>query len=117
MAGELVRRTVDIIVVNNALTTRAAQKATKTIPIVMTGVSSPVSNGFITSLARPGGNITGLAIVPEEVQGKLIEVLHEMVPKARRIAFVLNDNNLNHAALWSAARNACSALGLDALRF
>ena len=117
MAGELVRRAVDIIVVNNALTTRAAQKATKTIPIVMTGVSSPVSNGFVASLAKPGGNITGIAIVPEEVQGKLIEILHEIVPKARRIAVVINDSNLNHAALWSAAQNACSALGLDALRF
>jgi ABC-type uncharacterized transport system substrate-binding protein len=117
MAGELVRRAVDIIVVNNALTTRAAQKATKTIPIVMTGVSSPVSNGFVTSLAKPGGNITGIAIVPEEVQGKLIGILHEIVPKARRIAIVINDSNLNHAALWSAAQNACSALDLDALRF
>jgi len=116
MAGELVRRTVDIIVVNNALTTRAAQKATKTIPIVMTGVSSPVSNGFVVSLAKPGGNITGIAIVPEEVQGKLIEILHEIVPKARRIAIVVNDSNLNHAALWTAAQSACSALGLDAMR-
>jgi putative ABC transport system substrate-binding protein len=51
----------------------------------MTGVSSPVSNGFVASLAKPGGNITGIAIVPEEVQGKLIEILHEIVPKARRI--------------------------------
>jgi len=116
MAGELVRRAVDIIVVNNALTTRAAQKATKTIPIVMTGVSSPVSNGFVASLAKPGGNITGIAIVPEEVQGKLIEILHEIVPKARRIAIVVNDGNLNHAALWTAAQSACSALSLDALR-
>ena len=117
MAGELVRRAVDIIVVNNALTTRAAQKATKSVPIVMTGVSSPVSNGFVASLAKPGGNITGIAIVPEEVQGKLIEILHEIVPKARRIAIVVNDSNLNHAALWSAAQSACSALDLDALRF
>ena len=117
MAGELVRRAVDIIVVNNALTTRAAQKATTTIPIVMTGVSNPVSNGFVASLARPGGNVTGIAIVPEEVQGKLIEILHEIVPKARRVAILLNDRNLNHAALWSAAQTACSALDLDALRF
>jgi putative ABC transport system substrate-binding protein len=117
MAGELVRRAVDIIVVNNALTTRAAQKATTTIPIVMTGVSNPVSNGFVASLARPGGNVTGIAIVPEEVQGKLIGILHEIVPKARRIAILLNDRNLNHAALWSAAQTACSALDLDALRF
>jgi putative ABC transport system substrate-binding protein len=117
MAAELVRRAVDIIVVNNALTARAAQKATKTIPIVMTGVSNPVSNGFVASLAKPGGNITGIAIVPEEVQGKLIEILHEIVPKARRIAIVINDSNLNHAALWSAAQDACSALDLDALRF
>jgi len=117
MADELVRRAVEVIVVSNALSTRAAQKATKTVPIVMTGVSSPVSNGFVASLAKPGGNVTGMAIVPEEMQGKLIGILHEMVPKARRIAFLFNDSNLNHAALWSASRNACSALDLVALRF
>jgi putative ABC transport system substrate-binding protein len=117
MAAELVRRAVDIIVVNNALTTRAAQKATKTIPVLMTGVSNPVSNGFVASLAKPGGNVTGLVIVPEEVQGKLIGILHEIVPKARRIAVMVNDRNLNHAAFWSAARDTCSALDLEALRF
>jgi len=116
MAGEFVRRAVDIIIVSNPLTTGAAQKATKTIPILMTGVSNPVSNGFVASLARPGGNTTGIVSVPEEVQGKLIEILHEIVPNARRIAIMLNESNPNHAVFWSAAQKACSALKLVALR-
>ena len=116
MAGEFVRRAVDIIIVSNPLTTRAAQKATKSIPIVMTGVSDPVSHGFVPSLARPGGNITGVVSVPEEVQGKLIEILHEIAPRARRIAVLLNESNPNRVALWSAAQDACSALNLVAQR-
>ena len=78
--------------------------------------SCSLANGFVASLAKPGGNITGIVIVPEEVQGKLIGILHELVPKARRIDIVVNDRNLNHAALWIAAQNACSALDLEALR-
>ena len=115
MAEEFVRRAIDIIIVGNPLTTRAAQRATKTVPILMTGVSDPVTHGFVTSLAKPGGNITGVISVPEEVQGKLIEILHEIAPRARRIAVVLNESNLNHPALWNATQKACSTLDLVAL--
>ena len=62
-------------------------------------MSDPLTHGFVTSLAKPGGNITGVISVPEEVQGKLIEILHEIAPRARRIAVVLNESNLNHPAL------------------
>ena len=105
-----------MIVVGNATTTRALQRATKTIPIVMASINNAVGNGFVASLAKPGGNITGIAILQDEVLGKLIGILHEVVPGARRVAIVLNESNPNHAVFWAAARSACAALDLVALR-
>ncbi len=116
LANELVRQKVDVIVVSNATTTRALQRATKTIPIVMTGVTNVVGNGLVASLAKPGGNITGITTQGDEVLGKLIGILHEIASGARRIAIVLNDSNPNHAVCWAAGQSACAALGLLALR-
>jgi len=116
LASELVRQKVEVIVVQNAPATRAAQRATKTIPIVMAGISNAVGNGFIASLARPGANITGIATQSEEALGKLIGLLHEVAPGARRIAILLNESNPSHAVFWAAAQNACAALDLVALR-
>jgi len=96
LAGELIGRNVEVIICGNALATRAAQRATKTIPIVMVYVGNPVGNGFVASLANPGGNITGMTQQPEEVLGKLIGILHEIVPGARRIAILLNESNPNY---------------------
>ncbi len=115
LARELIAQHVDLIVVVNAQTTRAAQRATKTIPIVMASVPNPVGNGFVASLAKPGGNITGIATQQEEVLGKLIGILHE-VTGARRIAILLNESNPSHGVFWTAAQSACSALDLVALR-
>ncbi len=78
--------------------------------------ANPVSNGFVASLAKPGGNITGTANQSDEVLGKLVGILHEVAPGARRIAFVLNETNPNHAAYWSAAQSACAALEFAAQR-
>ena len=78
---------------------RAAQRATKAIPIVMANTQNAVGLGLVTSLARPGGNITGISAQQEEVLGKLIEILHEAALRARRIAFLLNESNPTHAAL------------------
>ena len=116
LARDLVGRKVDVIVVGNATTTRALQRATRTTPIVMSNVNDPVGNGLVTSLAKPGGNITGITTQGEEVQGKLIGILHEAAPNARRIAFMLNDINPNYALSWATAQRNCSALGLVALR-
>ena len=116
LARELIAQNVDVIIVGNPLTTRTAQRATKTIPIVMTTVGNPVGNGFVASLARPGGNITGVTSRPEEVLGKLIGILHELAPGAKRIAVLLNENNPSHQVYWAAAQRACSSLGLVALR-
>ena len=86
LAAELVRRKVDIIVTAGPAPTRAAKAATSTIPIVMTQDPDPVGNGFVASLARPGGNITGLSTQAPEVSGKQMELLKETVPKLSHLA-------------------------------
>ena len=116
LASELVGQKVEVIMVGNPPPAQAAQRATKTIPIVMAGVSNAVGARFVASLARPGGNITGITGQQEEVLGKLIGILHEVAPRARRIAILLNESNPSHAVFWAAAQSACAALDLVALR-
>ena len=86
LAAELVRLKVDIIVTGGPTATRAAKEATTTIPIVMAQDTDPVANGFVASLARPGGNITGLSNLSPEISGKQLELLKEIVPKLSRVA-------------------------------
>src|SRR4029450_2848344 len=90
LAAELVRLKVDIIVTGGPPSTRAAKQATKIIPIVMAQDDDPVGNGFAASLARPGGNITGLATLSPEISGKQLELLKEILPKLLRVG-VLGD--------------------------
>jgi len=94
LAAELVRLGVDILMVGGAIPIRAAKNATKTIPIVMTGIGlDPVEAGLIDSLARPGGNVTGLTLLSRELGGKRLELLKEAIPKLTRVA-VLYDPDL-----------------------
>ena len=86
LASELVRLKVDIIITGGPPATRAAKEATSTIPIVMTFDPDPVGSGFVASLARPGGNITGLSTLAPEISGKQLELLKEIVPKLSRVA-------------------------------
>jgi putative ABC transport system substrate-binding protein len=86
LAAELVRLDVDVIVTSGPTPTRAAKEATGTIPIVMGFDNDPVGNGFVASLARPGGNITGLSTLHPEISGKRLELLKEIVPKLARVA-------------------------------
>ena len=87
LVAELVRLKVDIIVIGGDLLIRAAKNATKTIPIVMLGVGSdPVEAGHVESLARPGGNVTGITNIGRELGGKWLELLKEAVPKIARVA-------------------------------
>jgi putative ABC transport system substrate-binding protein len=86
LAAELVHLKVDIIVTGGISATRAAKEATSTIPIVMTQDSDPVANGFVASLARPGGNITGLSTLAPEIGGKQLELLKETLPRLSRVA-------------------------------
>jgi len=90
LAAELVRLKVDIIVTVTTPGVLAAKKATETIPIVFAGVGDPVRGGLVTSLARPGGNITGLSILSPELDGKRLELLKETAPKIIRIAYLWN---------------------------
>jgi putative tryptophan/tyrosine transport system substrate-binding protein len=86
LAAELVQLKVDVIVVQSSPAISAAQKATTTIPIVMTSAGDPVRSGFVKSLARPGGNITGLSIMSSDTGAKLLELLRSVVPKLARVA-------------------------------
>ena len=86
LAAELVRLKVDVIVTSGPTATHPAKGATSTIPIVMTFDDDPVDNGFVASLARPGGNITGLSTLSPEISGKQLELLKEIVPRLSRVA-------------------------------
>ena len=86
LAAELVRLKVDVIVSAAVSLTRAAKAATSTVPIVMAQDADPVGNGFVASLARPGGNITGLSTLAPELSGKKLEILKEVVPTLSRVA-------------------------------
>jgi ABC-type uncharacterized transport system substrate-binding protein len=86
LAADLVRLKVDIIVTGGSSPTRAAKEATTTIPIVMAQDADPVGSGFVASLARPGGNITGLSTLAPELNGKRLDLLREIVPKLSRVA-------------------------------
>ena len=82
------RLNVDVIVASSGGDTRAAKEATATIPIVMASADDPVKSGFVASLARPGGNITGLSTLSPEISGKRLELLKEIVPKLSRCGCV-----------------------------
>ena len=97
LAAELVRLKVDVIVTTSSAPTRAAKAASATIPIIMLQDNDPVANGFVASLARPGGNTTGLAALDPELSGKQVELLKEAVPKLSRVA-VLGDSTIPGSA-------------------
>ncbi|MGE5166788.1 MAG: ABC transporter substrate-binding protein [Sphingobacteriales bacterium] len=93
LADEVVQRKPAAIIVTTISAARAAQRATSTIPIVMTGLIDPVGVGLIASLARPGGNITGLSNMAQDVMPKLVEILRTTFPTIRMIAILFNPNN------------------------
>jgi putative ABC transport system substrate-binding protein len=93
LAAESVQLPVDVIVARSGAAIRAARQATATIPIVMSATSDPVGQGFIASLAQPGGNITGLSSMSADLRGKQLELLKETVPMASRIAVLVNPDN------------------------
>jgi putative tryptophan/tyrosine transport system substrate-binding protein len=92
-AAELVALNADVIVAGGSLAVRAAQQVTRTIPIVMTGTSDPVGTGFVASLARPGGNITGLSLQSPELSGKRLALLRETIKELSRLAILLNPDD------------------------
>jgi putative ABC transport system substrate-binding protein len=112
LAAELVRLKVDIIVTAGPQTTRPAKEATSTIPIVMAQDPDPVGNGFVASLARPGGNITGLATFAPELSGKQLELLKKTVPKLSRVAVFGTSINPGNAQNLREVELAAKAFGV-----
>jgi putative ABC transport system substrate-binding protein len=113
LATELVRLKVDVIVTGGPTATRPAKKATATIPIVMAQDTDPVGNGFVTSLARPGGNITGLSNYHPDLSGKQLELLKEIVPRLTRVAVLGNSKEPGNAQSLKETKLAETALKLE----
>jgi putative ABC transport system substrate-binding protein len=114
LATELVRLKVDLILTRGTPAALAAKNATGTIPVVITGVGDPVGQGVVASLARPGGNVTGLTTLVNELTAKRVELLRELVPGAARIAALLNMSNPNSPPQWKEVERAARSLGLQA---
>ena len=112
LVAELVRLKVDLIVAVSPQPVQAAKEATTTVPIVMVAVADPVTYGFVTSLARPGGNITGVSLLLPELSAKRLELLREMVPKLSRAAVLWNAANPFRALDLKVAQAGARALGV-----
>ena len=114
LAADLVGRKVDAIAATDSLAAvRAAKSATSTIPIVFMGVSDPVGNGLVASLARPGGNVTGISIMSTELMPKRLELLSDLVPHVRAIALLVNPNNPQTERVMRDVLEAARAKGLQ----
>ncbi|MBI3058101.1 MAG: ABC transporter substrate-binding protein, partial [Deltaproteobacteria bacterium] len=112
-AAELVRLKVEVIVTPSTLDALAAQRATRTIPIVMAASGDAVGTGLVASLARPGGNVTGLTALSRELSGKRLELLREAVPGLSRVAVLWNAANPDKARDLEETQVAARALGLQ----
>ena len=121
LVAELVRLKVDVLVTSGPTMTRAAQEATRTIPVVMAQDTDPVGNGFVATLARPGGNITGLSTLSPELSGKQLELLKEIIPRLSRLAVLANSSEPANSKTLKEIELAAAGLGvktqaLDVLR-
>jgi putative ABC transport system substrate-binding protein len=112
LAAELVSLKVNVIVTGGAQPTRAAKQATSTIPIVMANDPDPVGSGAVASLARPGGNITGLSTLSPEISGKQLELLKEIVPKLSRVAVLGSSAQPGNAQMLREVELAAKAFGV-----
>jgi ABC-type uncharacterized transport system substrate-binding protein len=112
-AAELVRLKVDLIVANDTQAVLAARNASRTIPIVMTTVGDPVASGLVDSLARPGGNITGLSSLSPDVSGKRIELLKETVRTLSRVAVLWNPKGSGSPLSWKESQLTARGLGIQ----
>jgi putative ABC transport system substrate-binding protein len=117
IAAEFVRLKVDVIVTTSTPGVLAAKQATSVIPIVFAAAGDPVANGLVSSLASPGGNVTGLSQQQTDTAGKRLELLREVVPGLRRLAILFNPDNPAAALERDEARAAADILGLTATSF
>ena len=111
LIDELVRLKVDVLVVNNTLAALAAKKATQTIPIVMSS-GDPVQAGLVASLARPGGNVTGLSYLNVDLNSKRLELMKQLVPRLTRVAVLRNPTIALHTKFWQVTEMAARQLGM-----
>ncbi len=116
IVAEFVERKVDVIVMNGDAQVREAMRRTASIPIVISSAADPVGNGLVASLARPGGNVTGLSLSLTETTGKRLELLREVVPSLRRLAILGNFANPSVALEREAAEAAARTFGWEVLR-
>src|SRR5262245_4964491 len=113
LAVELVQLKVDVLVASGNSVVRAAKRATNTIPIVTTLVSDPVENGFVASLARPGGNITGLTNLGAELSGKRLELLREVVPRLSRLMVFMSSPSPGNAQTVHQIESVAKTMGVQ----
>ena len=113
LAADLVRSKVDVIVTGGGPTTRAAKDATKSIPTVLVNLSDPVALGFVASLAKPGGNMTGLASIQTDLGGKRVELLKEILPQLSRLAVLANRDVPGYGVQMKEVEVAAQTIGLQ----
>jgi putative ABC transport system substrate-binding protein len=112
LIAELLAAKVDLIVTAGTPASLAVKQATSTVPLVMIAVGDPVGTGLVASLARPGGNLTGLSSIAPDLEGKRLELLRDIVPKVAHVGVFLNPANLFHAGSIRQARTAADTLGI-----
>jgi putative ABC transport system substrate-binding protein len=113
LAAELIDLKVDVLVVGGTVSTQSAMKVSRSVPIVFTTVGDPAGSGIVASLARPGGNVTGLASFTFELSGKQLELLHAAVPKLSRVTVLYNPLNPAAKVGIDTTKNAAGALGVE----
>lgn len=113
LAADLVHLKVDVIVTQGTLAPLAAKQATTTIPIVMAPAGDPLGSGLVASLARPGGNVTGLSLMAPDLGGKRLELLKEVLPQASRVGILWNAANPYSALVFNETESAAQMLGIQ----
>jgi putative ABC transport system substrate-binding protein len=116
LADELLKLNVDVIVAVNTPAVQAAKKSTRTVPVVMMRVADPVKSGLVDSLARPGGNITGLSFMPDALGPKGVELLHEMLPKVTRMGAIYQGHNPGAVIIIDEVQRKGTQIGLKFVR-
>ena len=113
LAADLVRLKVDVIVAAGTLAPLAAKRATATIPIVMTAAGDPLGSGLVASLARPGGNVTGMSLMAPDLGAKRLELLKEVLPRLSRVAVLWNADNPYSALVFKETKTGGQILGIE----
>ena len=114
LISELLARAPAVLMANTIASVRAAQEATKTVPIVFVATNDPLGSGLIASYARPGGNTTGLSSQNEDTVVKLVQLMHELLPRARRLVVLVNPGNVSGPKMFEVLRVAARGLDIEA---